>query len=454
MVLIRRKGKIPSTSGCFRNKGRILPAVALCLVLMLCAVSPARGETVGNIWELYEILRETAENGDDTFGFTCTKGVYDLWAEDDFRSRLMTSLGLIGYQGLLTMTGGGYRIDAEQLEYIPGAKIWAYDRTGRADLLSVRERKTLAVAREIAQSAEGRAQEKERTIHDALCARIRYVNDGIEGNDDDCAIGALLNGEANCDGYSDAFFLVGRLAGLEVYYFAGDAILTSEEDTGHMWNLIQIRRQWVMVDVTWDDTVASGSEDGEGCTHYWFNRGTETMSLDHMWPETAEEWVTLCEEDWPELRAEGFFDIGCETVAETVSLINSLAEQSQEEIAIRMEGDLAERLLGDGQQGLQEMLCLTSLAAPFSCTYSRASNLLFLRSPVFAHDLIPVSDAVEFRRELDRCLPSRPETVKFILAGDFDWQEMLQDVPERYRIRSLSYSIYGGRRLTLSEITY
>ena len=353
--------------------------VALMMVLQACCAS---AETVGNLQELAEAILACAENGDAGFSFTCNQSVYDGWADDEYRSGLLCFAGIVGYEGSRIQNGGGWRIDTEWLDYMAGTKIWAYYQTGRSELLGEREWDTLAAALEIAAGAEGSALERERYIHDELCRRIRYGNDDSEHNDDDCAVGALLNGVANCDGYSDAFFLVGRLAGLEVRYINGTG-RSGTEYGPHMWNLVRIRRQWVMVDLTWDDNGTDEQGEGQDCTWLWYNRGTETMALDHRWPETVGEWVILCERDWPELLPEDFAYAVAATLEEAAAVVDGLEVSTVREIALRLPPEVVRHMTDGDQEGLQEWILGTSLAPPVYCSYDRESGLLFIKNPQY-----------------------------------------------------------------------
>ena len=354
----------------------------LAMVMMILSVSCASAEKVGNRQELAEAILACAENGESGFSFSCSQGVYDDWADDDFRSGLLCFAGIVGYEGNRIKKGGSRQIDTTRLDYLAGTKIWAYYRTGRSEQLSEREWDTLGVALDIASGAEGSALEKERYIHDELCRRIRYGSDGTENNDDDCAVGALLNGVANCDGYSDAFFLTGRLAGLEVRYISGEG-LSGPEYGPHMWNLIRIRRQWVMVDLTWDDNGSAEQGDGEDCTWLWYNRGTETMALDHRWPEWTTEWVTLCTRDWPELLPEDFAYGVFDTKEEARVYVNEQAASLPREIVVRLPAETVRDMTEKDQQGLQEWLLSTRLVMPVYCSFNRENGLIFIHAPQY-----------------------------------------------------------------------
>ena len=95
-------------------------------------------------------------------------------------------------------------------------------------------------------------------------------------------MGAILNGRANCDGYTDAFYLIGTLAGLNVRYQHGDSLdknyWGAEATVSHIWNLLEIGGVWRMVDVTWDD-------EENGWTYVWFNAGRDIADRMHVWNE-------------------------------------------------------------------------------------------------------------------------------------------------------------------------
>ena len=117
-----------------------------------------------------------------------------------------------------------------------------------------------------------------KNIHDALCCRIVYTDDETT-DEDDCATGALLTGEANCDGYADALYLVGSLAGLEVRYQHGDSVKQGLGNlfATHMWNMVSLDGTWRLVDTTWDDR-----EDVDPL-YAWFNIGEDRAAKTHVW---------------------------------------------------------------------------------------------------------------------------------------------------------------------------
>ncbi len=96
----------------------------------------------------------------------------------------------------------------------------------------------------------------------------------------DCAIGALLNGSADCDGYSDAMTLCCGLAGVPCRYIHGESTASLRRNTGsntHLWNLVFVGGSWLMCDVTW------GDQDREEPCYLYFNIGRRNASLSYHW---------------------------------------------------------------------------------------------------------------------------------------------------------------------------
>ena len=100
--------------------------------------------------------------------------------------------------------------------------------------------------------------------------------------------GALVNGEAVCDGYALAFFQMAEACDLEVVSVVGKA-----GGDNHRWNKIKLDGKWYNVDVTWEDPLV---EDRSTENEYGFNRmynryintTDEVMARDHK-PEKIQD---------------------------------------------------------------------------------------------------------------------------------------------------------------------
>jgi len=68
------------------------------------------------------------------------------------------------------------------------------------------------------------------------------------------AYGCLVDGKANCEGYSKAFNLLASELGLQSVLITG----TTESGENHAWNQVCIGTDWYNIDVTWADTDVYG----------------------------------------------------------------------------------------------------------------------------------------------------------------------------------------------------
>lgn len=193
---------------------------------------------------------------------------------------LLTHAGIFDYE--IMTSDATHLINIRISKLFPGKEIIQAVRSGNTGSLSSREMQALEAAGDIAAAAwDPDPLQTAKTIHDRLCENIIYAEDETT-DEDDTAIGAILNGEANCDGYSDAFYLIGSLAGLNVRYQHGDSLDKRSPDSrtsvSHLWNLLEINGIWHMVDITWDD-------EEHGWSYIWFNAGRDVASRMHVWNE-------------------------------------------------------------------------------------------------------------------------------------------------------------------------
>ena len=230
---------------------------------------------------------------------------------------LVSQSGIFDYDLSTNRSSGAIMIHVKA--YYPGTEILHALQTETEEELTDRLQETLESAQELAEAcfSEDDPMETARAIHDALCERIVYTDDE-ETDEDDTAIGALLNGEANCDGYSDAFYLVGTLAGLQIRYQHGDSLvkgfgqLSFGSSVTHMWNLLLLDDTWRMVDVTWDDNDM-------GPDYTWFNIGQDRAARTHVWNE--EMTVEMLEETAMDTRPENEYSVSTsDELAEAVTL--------------------------------------------------------------------------------------------------------------------------------------
>lgn len=107
-----------------------------------------------------------------------------------------------------------------------------------------------------------------RRLFDAIRETAVYTDLPAGARGHDLVISAaavLVRHGANCQGFSDAYYLLGTLAGLRVGYTAG-----TKARRPHLWNTILLDGRWQTVDVTSgaflpDEAVLAALGLGRGC---------------------------------------------------------------------------------------------------------------------------------------------------------------------------------------------
>ena len=131
--------------------------------------------------------------------------------------------------------------------------------------------------------------QKELALHDYLVEHCEYSNGSPDNDNEFRAYGALVEGQAVCNGYAEAMALLLSCAGVENQYVVGTADnegrggSSSDGDTehkeNHAWNLVKVNGLWYHLDTTWDDPVG----EQEVLSHAYFNMSDALMERDHTW---------------------------------------------------------------------------------------------------------------------------------------------------------------------------
>ncbi len=164
------------------------------------------------------------------------------------------------------------RISIQIVGYYAGDRILDAWEKSDTSSLSDDEKAVLELAKELVEQAKAEtdsALELEIWLHDYICEKVTYENPDMDVPAFQLAslrqlscIGALLDGKANCQGYTDAFYLLGNMAGFKVGRVFGDA------GEGHVWNTITIDGKEYITDLTFDDI---DDEEYGGWTYTFFN---------------------------------------------------------------------------------------------------------------------------------------------------------------------------------------
>lgn len=120
--------------------------------------------------------------------------------------------------------------------------------------------------------------QSELEIHDYIVENCEYklVEDEHVYSS---AYGALVNGEAACEGYSKAAKLLFDKAGIESAVVSGLSKDADGTAGAHMWNAVKVYGDYYYLDCTWDDPL---NEDGESVKIYsYFNLSDEMIAATH-----------------------------------------------------------------------------------------------------------------------------------------------------------------------------
>lgn len=114
--------------------------------------------------------------------------------------------------------------------------------------------------------------EREKYIHDTILKNCSYKT-GVTGISDGwqyfSAYGALIDGEAVCEGYAKSMQILLSKVGIECYVIRGEG-----DGIGHMWNVVKLDGKWYHLDATWNDS-------DDGINYEYFNLDTEKITKNH-----------------------------------------------------------------------------------------------------------------------------------------------------------------------------
>lgn len=166
-----------------------------------------------------------------------------------------------------------------EIEYYPGDNVYYAYSVNDKSLLNQNEQKIYTLAVNFIESNMSKDMsdfDKELIIHDYICNTLAYQKYGTDSNDEYNITGSysLITGRANCQGYTDAFYMLANMTGLKCEKVAGEA-----EGIAHTWNIVEIEDNWVYVDVTFDDTAF---DEKEIIFYAYFNAPKEYMDKSHI----------------------------------------------------------------------------------------------------------------------------------------------------------------------------
>ena len=254
----------------------------LLAALILTMALPALGEeipTFDTLGDAGDFLRQQADQGATEAIFR----VADRQSGVDLDHEALLIREMAGVYSVTTYISEN-QITAEMTCY-PGSRIYHAAITGDTGALTPEEVDAMYIAWQAAQEAISAGGDDgylvAKYLHDWLCAHVDYqaMPEVRPEMPRVCgAVGALVDGRANCQGYTDAFWLLGKLAGLQVRRQSG---VSSGED--HSWNALCLEGEWYIMDVTHDD------KEGSSAWGYAFMNIGRDLAGDYEWNEASNQ---------------------------------------------------------------------------------------------------------------------------------------------------------------------
>ena len=205
--------------------------------------------------------------------------------------------------------------------------------------------------------------ERELYLHDQLAARVSYVS----GTNAHNAYGALVEGEAVCDGYTEALQYLLQQVGIQSFKATGTSINPSTGmPEGHAWNYVRIDGEYYHVDLTWDDQ-------GENLFHAYFNQTDDVIKEDHALDSVA-YGLPVCD------STAAFYFNGKDTKLEeyTVESVGSLLKENSGVVHVYIPGDVSqfETWISENYLGIAGA---AGISGSFSYGYSQLGRELIVK---------------------------------------------------------------------------
>ena len=274
---------------------------------------------------------------------------------------LGSNVGLMYFDSVVYRESNKLRLHTMTIS--PAQRILRAVRSGDYAGLTSREFALLSTALEILESINANTVAAYLwELQAALAERIEYTIDPST-DDDDCAFGALLNGEANCDGYADAFDLCAGLAGLDTMMVSG--VSTDPKtgvSTGHAWNLVRFANQWYSVDATWAD--------GDILRPMYFLLGMDRAPTSYTWP--TELYPTLAARTLTGQTP--YTDLAFDTIGELADYLSQVNTEELGDLCVFMPSMETEPA-PEVSEAIQEIMRNTV----YRHTYTMDSGLILLR---------------------------------------------------------------------------
>jgi len=131
--------------------------------------------------------------------------------------------------------------------------------------------------------------ERELRIHDALCSRVLYLDEGEQSHS---IVGPLLHHRGVCDGISKTAKVLLQECGITSHVISGTTASPTGQHEAHAWNMVSINGKWYHLDITFDNTLSQ-----KNIRYDYFNLSTSEIMKDHDLDKTSQFASIRCEND-------------------------------------------------------------------------------------------------------------------------------------------------------------
>ncbi len=134
---------------------------------------------------------------------------------------------------------------------------------------------------EILQNRKSNTYDNIKMVHDYLVENIEY-DTTISKNNIYNIYGAMVRGEAVCEGYARSFKYLMDSLGISCTLVIGKGTNSEGKTENHAWNYVQVGDNWYAIDPTWDDPVSSSGWVSQSSRYRYFLKGSNDMAKDHI----------------------------------------------------------------------------------------------------------------------------------------------------------------------------
>ncbi len=142
-----------------------------------------------------------------------------------------------------------------------------------------------------------------KMVHDYLIENIEYETTISKENIYNI-YGAMINGEAVCEGYARSFKYLMDSLGIPCTLVIGKGTNSEGKTENHAWNYVYIDNSWYAMDCTWDDPVSRNGEVSRSAKYKYFLKGSSNMLIDHAPSGQFTEGGKIF--TYPQLNAENY----------------------------------------------------------------------------------------------------------------------------------------------------